>query len=171
MFQALPTAAHCRRGTPDPAHKIRDHLDSTWESSTVAEGSLSVKSSPLSETVEISYPPPLSPSVGRPKTEQDARCLTATCLRRQPLQSRYLTISTSSPLRDIFRSLQEARNTGHLKSMVNDAEIGGRVKGFEHLAIVPRLCQDSATVTDLVRVRSPGPQDKTTVLGLGVADR
>lgn len=47
----------------------------------------------------------------------------------------------------------------------------GRVKGFEHLAIVPRLCQDSATVTDLVRVTSPGPQDKTTVLGLGVADR
>ncbi|EGZ73352.1 hypothetical protein NEUTE2DRAFT_61381 [Neurospora tetrasperma FGSC 2509] len=166
------TAAHCRRGTPDPAHKttshtlnsMRDHLDSTWESSTVAEGSL--------RCLEISYPPPLSPRVQRPKTEQDARCLTAaTCPRRQPSQSRYLTISTSSPLRDIFRSLQNARNTGHLKSMVNDAEIGGRVKGFKQLAIVPRLCQDSATVTDLVRVRSPGTQDKTTVLGLGVADR
>ncbi|KAL0472158.1 hypothetical protein QR685DRAFT_227501 [Neurospora intermedia] len=85
------------------------------------------KSSPLSETVEISYPPPLSPRVERPKTERDARCLTATCPRRQPSQSRYLmgvTISTSSPLRDIFRSLQNARNTGHFRSMVNDAEIG-----------------------------------------------
>ncbi|KAK3487897.1 uncharacterized protein B0T23DRAFT_217250 [Neurospora hispaniola] len=25
MYQALPTAAHCRRGTPDPAHKTTSH--------------------------------------------------------------------------------------------------------------------------------------------------